>query len=63
MSDQDNLVLQQLRLIWDDLALLREEIAEVKVTQQGQTGILISLGHYIHSIDHRVERLEAKIGA
>ena len=63
MGDADNLVLQQLRLIRDDIAKLREEIADVKGTQQGQTGILISLGHYIHSIDDRVERLEAKIGA
>ena len=66
----DNLVLEQLRLIREKLGQvegmigeLAEKIDDLKLGQEGQTGILIGLGQYIHSIDTRVEHLEQKMGA
>ncbi len=73
-EEPESLVLQQLCLIREELAEVRGDIGLMKSemadrmdglegTLQGQTAILIGLGQYIGSIDQRVERLEAKIGA
>ncbi len=63
MADNtENIVLEQLRLIRADLTEIRDDIADLKLGQQGQTAILIGLGKYIHDIDERVEKLEDKIG-
>ncbi len=65
----DNLVLEQLRLIREKLGQvegrlgdIEEKIDDLKTGQSGLTAIVIGLGHYIHSIDERVEHLEQKIG-
>jgi archaellum component FlaC len=72
----DNLVLEQLRLIREqlgrmegridglaaDMRDLRDEMGGLEAKIDGNSGVLIGLGHYIHSIDERVENLEQKIG-
>ena len=59
----DNIVLEQLRLIREDLRAVNAKIDDLAVKADGHTAILIGLGKYIHDIDHRVENLEEKIGA
>jgi hypothetical protein len=63
----DNLVLEQLRLIRSDLARIEEKfdgrIDDLEAKVDGNTGILVALGRYIHDIDGRVERLEEAIGS
>ena len=62
----ENLVLEQLRLIRSDIKLLEEKLSgridslESKV--DGNTGVIIALGRYLHDIDNRVEHIEAKLG-
>jgi hypothetical protein len=62
----ENLVLEQLRLIRSDIKLLEEKLSgridslEAKV--DGNTGVVIALGRYLHDIDNRVEHIEAKLG-
>jgi hypothetical protein len=62
----DNLVLEQLRLIRSDLqrieAKFDERSDDLNAKLDGNTGILVALGRYIHDIDGRVERLEDAIG-
>ena len=62
----DNLVLEQLRLIRSDLqrieAKFDERSYDLNAKLDGNTGILVALGRYIHDIDGRVERLEDAIG-
>ena len=67
MADSvDNLVLEQLRLIRSDIQKLDEKLSgridglEAKV--DGNTGILVALGRYLHDIDERVEHIEQKLG-
>lgn len=57
----DNLVLEQLRLIREDLQGVNDRIQDLSSRVDGQTGILIALGKYIRDIDDRGERLEEKI--
>ena len=66
----DNLVLEQLRLIREKLGAMdekfkefNEKIDDLKVGQQGMTGVLMAFGGYLRDIDVRVEHLEAAIGA
>ncbi len=62
----ENLVLEQLRLIRSDIKLLDQKLSgridalEAKV--DGNTGVIIALGRYLHDIDNRVEHIEAKLG-
>ena len=62
----ENLVLEQLRLIRSDIKLLEQKLSgridslEAKV--DGNTGVIIALGRYLHVIDNRVEHIEAKLG-
>ena len=72
----DNIILEQLRLIRDSLARmegridglaenvqgLRSEMTGLEAKIDGNTAILVGFGHYIHSIDERVEHLEQTIG-
>ena len=70
----DNLVLEQLRLIREDLrrldgrfnaleAQMAEEFKDVKVDIHGQTMMIFGLSNVIGQIEKRVETLEHKIGA
>jgi hypothetical protein len=63
----DNLVLEQRRLIRSDLARIEEKfdgrINDLEAKVDGNTGVLVALGRYIHDSDGRVERLEEAIGA
>jgi archaellum component FlaC len=69
----DNLVLEQLRLIRETLGQMQDEIKDMRrdfndkienvtVKVNANTAILIGFGHYIHSIDERVEHLEKIMG-
>ena len=69
MAEVDNLVLEQLRLIRDrlgsiesTLGTMTEKMDDLKIGQEGQTGMLVALARYIHSIDGRVEHVEEKLG-
>ncbi len=69
----DNLVLEQLRLIREDIRKVEEQFShridglETKVDDltlrsQSIEGVLFGLGGYIRSIDQRVEHIEDKLG-
>ncbi len=58
----DNLVLEQLKLIREDLKGVHGKIDDLTVKVDGHTAILIGLGKYIHDIDGRVEHIEEKLG-
>ena len=69
MAEIENLVLEQLRLIRESLAKLENrmdglagDMADVKTTLQGQTGMLMALAGYVRDIDVRVEHLETAMG-
>ena len=70
----ENLMLEQLRLIREDIGSLHvklsevdgrlsSDIAELRTELHGQRAILVGLGSYIHQIDERVEHIETKLGA
>ncbi len=64
MTDEPhNIILEHLRDIRQRLSVIEGKIDSLSTQTEGHTGILIGLGHYIHSLDHRVEQLEVKIGA
>jgi hypothetical protein len=64
MADEpDNMVLKLLREIRERMDIVEAKIDDLKIGQDGHTGILIGLGHYMHAIDERVEHLETKLGA
>lgn len=71
MNDKvENLVLEQLRMIREQLNRVENrmdtiatQVDDLQTGQQGQTGVLIALGRYIHDIDDRVGTLETKLGA
>ena len=65
----DNLVLEQLRLMRSEFAgvnarleAMESKIDDLKVGQNGLTALLVGLGHYVHSIDKRVEHIEERLG-
>ena len=69
----DNLVLEQLRLIREDIRQTKAELSaqieavetkvdELAIRMQSVEGVLFGLGGYIRSIDTRVEHIEAKLG-
>jgi hypothetical protein len=69
----ENLVLEQLRLIRQDIQRLDDKLSaridglEAKVDNlavraQSTEGVLFGLGGYVRSIDERVEHIEAKLG-
>ena len=62
----DNLVLEQLRLIRSDIQKLDEKLSgridDLEAKVDGNTGILVALGRYLHDIDGRVEHIETKLG-
>lgn len=69
----ENLVLEQLRLIRDDLQRIDGRIDALDTRLSGRMdsvddrlqsveGILFGLGGYIRGIDQRVEHIEAKLG-
>ena len=73
-SSGDNLVLEQLRLIREELGGLRGDLASFKSETKenfdtlhsdllGQQTIMFGLASVIGQIDKRVEHLEQKIGA
>lgn len=63
----DNLIIEQLRGIRDDIRKLDGKIDEVNENLTTRIdalqGITIGLGHYVHALDDRIEKLEDKIGA
>jgi hypothetical protein len=67
MADVDNLVLEQLRLIREDLGSLKVDLAEFKTEVHSdfmaQKTMLFGLASVIGQIDERVEHLEQKMGA
>ena len=73
-SSVDNLVLEQLRLIGEELGELRGDLASFKSQTKdsfdtlhsdllGQQTMMFGLASVIGQIDKRVEHLEQKIGA
>jgi hypothetical protein len=73
-SSVDNLVLEQLRLIREELGELRGDLASFKADSGanfdtlhadmlGQQTMMFGLASVIGQIDKRVEHLESKIGA
>ncbi len=73
-SSVDNLVLEQLRLIREELGELRGDLASFKTDTKenfdtihsdllGQQTMMFGLATVIGQIDKRVEHLEQKIGA
>jgi hypothetical protein len=73
-SSVDNLVLEQLRLIREELGELRGDLAHFKSETKegfdtihsdllGQQTMMFGLASVIGQIDKRVEHLEQKIGA
>jgi hypothetical protein len=73
-SSVDNLVLEQLRLIREELGELRGDLASFKTETKenfgtihsdllGQQTMMFGLASVIGQIDKRVEHLEQKIGA
>jgi len=73
-SSVDNLVLEQLRLIREELGELRGDLASFKAGSKesfdtlhsdllGQQTMMFGLATVIGQIDKRVEHLEQKIGA
>jgi hypothetical protein len=67
MAEVDNLVLEQLRLIREDLGSLKSDLAvfkaEVHSDLMAQKTMLFGLAGVIGQIDERVEHLEQKMGA
>ena len=67
MAEVDNLVLEQLRLIREDLGSLKVDLAQFKAEAHenalAQKTMLFGLASVIGQIDERVEHLEQKIGA
>ncbi len=67
MAEVDNLVLEQLRLIREDLGSLKVDLAEFKAEAHSdfmaQKTMLFGLASVIGQIDERVEHLEQKMGA
>ena len=70
----DNLVLEQLRLIREDLrrmdqrfdaldASMAKQFADVKTELHGNKMMIFGLANVIGQIDKRVEHLEEKLGA
>jgi hypothetical protein len=67
MTDNvENIVLEQLRLIWADIRSLdlklSSRIDDLDAKVDGNTGILVALGRYLRDIDTRVEQFEEKLG-
>ena len=62
----DNIIIEQLRLIREDIKRVEEtlggKIDDLEAKVDGHTGVMIALGRYVHDIDQGVERLEEKIG-
>jgi hypothetical protein len=62
----DNLVLEQLQPIRADISLLDEKLSgrvdDLEAKLDGNTGVLVALGRYLHDIDGRVEMPERKLG-
>ena len=69
----DNLVLEQLRLIREDLGVLRADMTQFKTEVRGdlaevnsnlmaQKTMIFALAGVIGQIDERVEHVEAKLG-
>ena len=67
MAEVDNLVLEQLRLIREDLGSLKVDLAQFKAEVHSdfmaQKTMLFGLAGVIGQIDERVEHLEQKMGA
>jgi hypothetical protein len=72
-ENAENLILEQLRLLPGDMLDMRSEmdrrfdgvddrLGDVEATRQGMQAILIGFGQHMGLIDHRVEKLEQKIG-
>ena len=61
-EEPDNIVLKLLREIRDRLDVVEGKIDDLSVKSDGQLGLLVGLGKYIHDIDERVEHIEAKLG-
>ncbi|RVT83957.1 hypothetical protein DXV76_09610 [Rhodobacteraceae bacterium CCMM004] len=63
MADEPtSLVLEQLRLIREDLRGVHSKMDDLAVKVDGHTALLIGLGKYVHDIDGRVEHIEQKLG-
>ena len=58
----DNIILEQLRLIREDLRGVNGKIDDLTLKVDGHTALLIGLGKYVHDIDERVEHIETKLG-
>lgn len=67
MSDGvDNLVLEQLRLIRDEMrvsfARVEDRLETFEAKADGTTAMLVGLGKYIHDLDTRVGHIGRKLG-
>ena len=69
----DNLVLEQSRLIREDIRQFKSDmtiqikavetkVGELSMRMQSVEGVMFGLGGYIRSIDERVEHIETKLG-
>ena len=70
LEEPDNLVLQQLRLIREDIGKINERFDEVNEklddNRQATNGVALMvtmLAGHVHHIDERLEAVERKIGA
>ncbi|MES2665974.1 MAG: hypothetical protein V4712_07735 [Pseudomonadota bacterium] len=74
VENVNNLVLEQLRLIREDIGTLRSDLAQFKTEVRGdlsevhsdllaQKTMIFGLAGVIGQIDQRVEHLETKLGA
>ena len=58
----DHIILEQLRLIRDDLSEVKTRLGNVETSQKSLKGMMFGLAGYIRGIDERVEHIEAKLG-
>ena len=58
----DSIVLEQLRLIREDLAEVKDRLGNVEVSQRSLEGMMFGPAGYIRGIDARVEHIEQKLG-
>ena len=58
----DNMVLEQLRLIRQDLSEIKDRMGNLETGQKSVEGVLFGLAGYVRDIDIRVEHLETAMG-
>ena len=58
----DNLILEQLRLIRQDLGEVKDRMGNLETGLKSVEGVLFGLAGYVRDIDIRVEHLETAMG-